>query len=326
MDAFSYELKNNVLNAVPEPMVSIRTSAYNHGKYIRECIESIVNQKTNFRFEYIIGEDFSTDGTREIVFEYAEKYPDIIRVITADRNLGMKMNGQRCIEACRGKYIAICEGDDYWIDPYKLQKQVDYMEAHPECSVCATEGYCLNQATGEMRELPSLGLESYAPRDFLRDNQIYTLTTLTRACWAHEFYTEIEPIAPRFLMGDYPLWLYMLTRGPICKLPDKCAVYRELSDSASHYKDPYKQLRFAVSSFDLRVFYNRLYRFSISSMLAKKFRNIYGWCKHLAHANNLNRYRVLFEGLRLCIVEAAPRPSKKLRKAFKQLQDKSVRN
>ena len=127
-------------------------------------------------------------------------------------------------------------------------------------------------------------------------------------------------------MRDYTLWLYMLTRGEICKLPDKCAVYRVLSDSASHYKDPYKQLRFAVSSFDLRVFYNRLYRFSASSMLVNKFKNMYAWCKHLAHVNNLNRYRVLLEGLRLCIVEAAPRPSKKLRKVFKQLQDKTVVN
>lgn len=324
MDAFSYELKNNVLNAVPEPMVSIRTSAYNHAGYIRECIEGILNQKTDFKFEYIIGEDFSTDGTREIVFEYAEKYPDVIRVITADRNLGMKMNGQRCIDACRGKYIAICEGDDFWIDSYKLQKQVDYMESHPECAVCATEGYRLNQATGEMAELPTLGLETYTPQDFLEGNQIFTLTTLTRASWAREFYTEIEPIAPRFMMGDYTLWLYMLTRGTIHKLSDKCAVYRELSQSASHYKDPYKQLRFAASSYDLRLFYNRLYKFSSSSMLFRKFKNIYLWCLHLAHEHNLKRRSLLWEGFKLCTIEAASLPSRKLRLAFKQLQNKKA--
>lgn len=129
--ADSYELPNNVLERVPRPLVSVRTSTYNHGPYIRQCIEGVLMQKTNFPFEFIIGEDFSTDETREIVFEYAGKYPDVIRVITADYNVGSKTNGRRCIRACRGKYIATCEGDDYWTDPLKLQKQVDFLEANP---------------------------------------------------------------------------------------------------------------------------------------------------------------------------------------------------
>jgi len=85
-------------------------------------------QKTDFPFEYIIGEDCSTDGTREIVFEYAKKYPDKIRVITAGKNVGMTENIRRLILAARGKYIALCEGDDYWTDPLKLQKQIDVLE------------------------------------------------------------------------------------------------------------------------------------------------------------------------------------------------------
>ena len=132
----SYEVGNNVLEAVPNPLVSIRTSTYNHGPYIKQCIEGILMQKTNFAFEYIIGEDFSTDETREIVFDYARKYPNIIRVITADYNVGSKANGRRCINACRGKYMALCEGDDYWTDPLKLQKQVDFLEGHPEYTMC----------------------------------------------------------------------------------------------------------------------------------------------------------------------------------------------
>lgn len=128
----SYELPNNVIEAVPNPIVTVRTITYNHAPYIRECIESVLMQKTDFPFEYIIGEDFSSDGTREIVFEYAKKYPDKIRVITADQNFGMMPNVRRCALAVRGKYIALCEGDDYWTDPYKLQKQVDTMEAEPD--------------------------------------------------------------------------------------------------------------------------------------------------------------------------------------------------
>src|SRR5690554_4305235 len=94
----SYELPNNVLQAVPHPMVTVRTSTYQHGPYIQDCIEGVLMQKTNFPIEFIIGEDFSTDGTRDIVFEYAKRYPDIIRVITADYNVGSKANGRRCIQ------------------------------------------------------------------------------------------------------------------------------------------------------------------------------------------------------------------------------------
>jgi glycosyltransferase involved in cell wall biosynthesis len=128
----SYELENSVLKACPNPLVTVRTSTYQHGAYIKKCIEGILMQKTNFAFEFIIGEDFSTDETREIVFEYAKKYPNIIRVFTADYNVGSKANGKRCIKAARGKYMALCEGDDYWVDPLKLQKQVEFLENNPD--------------------------------------------------------------------------------------------------------------------------------------------------------------------------------------------------
>lgn len=118
------------------PFVSVCMITFNHKKYISEAIEGVLMQKTNFSFEMVIGEDCSTDGTREIVFDYAKKYPNIIRVITSEKNVGMINNLNRTLNACKGKYIAMCEGDDYWIDPYKLQKQVDFLEANPEYSLC----------------------------------------------------------------------------------------------------------------------------------------------------------------------------------------------
>ncbi len=131
----SYELPNKVLEQIPEPMVQVQTITYQHAPYIRDCIEGVLMQKTDFQFEYLIGEDCSTDGTRDIVFEYAKKYPGKIRVITADENFGMMGNIRRCRMAARGKYIALCEGDDYWTDPYKLQKHVDFMEKNPGVSI-----------------------------------------------------------------------------------------------------------------------------------------------------------------------------------------------
>src|SRR6516164_8232942 len=116
--------------------VSVFMITYNHGKYISEAIESIVSQKTNFEFELVIGEDCGPDDTRAICEQYAAKYPDIINLLPSDKNYGPMGNTIRVMYACTGKYVALCEGDDYWTDPYKLQKQVDFLEANPDFSIC----------------------------------------------------------------------------------------------------------------------------------------------------------------------------------------------
>ena len=119
-------------------MVTIRCLTYNHEPYIRQCLEGFVMQKTNFRFEAIVHDDASTDGTAAIIREYAEKYPDIIKPIYETENQYSKHDGSlsRIMNAnMHGKYVAMCEGDDYWIDPLKLQKQVDFLENHPKYSL-----------------------------------------------------------------------------------------------------------------------------------------------------------------------------------------------
>lgn len=126
-------------NKVPL-MVTIQCITYNHEPYIRQCLEGFVMQKANFRFEAIVHDDASTDGTVAIIREYAEKYPDIIKPIYETENQYSKrgFNGVFKIinKHTHGKYVALCEGDDYWIDPLKLQKQVDFLEGNPECSMC----------------------------------------------------------------------------------------------------------------------------------------------------------------------------------------------
>lgn len=118
------------------PLLTIVTITYNHEQHIRQCIKGVLTQKTSFPVEYIIAEDCSTDGTKAICEEYATKYPGIIRLISSDHNVGAVENEQRAFLAARGTYIATCEGDDYWTDPLKLQKQVDFLESHPDYSVC----------------------------------------------------------------------------------------------------------------------------------------------------------------------------------------------
>src|ERR1700733_14979577 len=116
--------------------VSVFMITYNHEKYVEQAIKSIVTQKVNFDFELVIGEDFSTDNTLAICKKYSARYPDIIKLLPSDKNHGLMGNAVRTLNACTGKYIAMCEGDDYWCDPYKLQKQVDFLETNSDYTIC----------------------------------------------------------------------------------------------------------------------------------------------------------------------------------------------
>ncbi len=117
-------------------MVSICCITYNHETFIAKAIEGFLMQQTSFPFKIIIGEDYSTDRTRDIVQKYARRHPELINLIISDTNVGILVNERRVMLEAKGKYIAFCEGDDYWTDPFKLQKQVDFLETHPEYSVC----------------------------------------------------------------------------------------------------------------------------------------------------------------------------------------------
>lgn len=128
-----------MMNTDIKPLVSIRCLVYNHEPYLRQCLEGFVMQKTNFAFEAIVHDDASTDNSAAIIREYAEKYPDIIKPIYETENQYSKKDGslRRIInEACQGKFVALCEGDDYWTDPYKLQNQVEILEKYEDVMIC----------------------------------------------------------------------------------------------------------------------------------------------------------------------------------------------
>ena len=122
-------------------LLTVCCTSYNQVDYIRQCLEGIVMQRTSFRFEAVIHDDASTDGTQDIIREYAEKYPAIIKPILQQENQFSKHDGSLrriLITACKGKYTANLEGDDYWTDPLKLQKQVDFLESHPDYGMVRT--------------------------------------------------------------------------------------------------------------------------------------------------------------------------------------------
>lgn len=123
------EVRWIMMNEQP-PLVSVCIATYNHSAYIKQCIEGVLMQKTGFEFEIFIGDDGSTDGTAEIVLDYASSHPEIITAFTSETNQGAQFNNRRNYSACQGKFVAWCEGDDFWIDPFKLQKQVDAARQH----------------------------------------------------------------------------------------------------------------------------------------------------------------------------------------------------
>jgi glycosyltransferase involved in cell wall biosynthesis len=146
---------------VKGPLVSVSVITYNHARYIRQCLDGILMQKTNFPFEIVLGEDGSTDGTREICIEYAKKYPRKIRLLLHHRENNIKIDGNPTSQfnsiylyyKSNGKYIALCEGDDYWTDPLKLQKQASFLESNPEFSVVAGGFKEIDEKTGYSGEV-----------------------------------------------------------------------------------------------------------------------------------------------------------------------------
>ena len=169
-------------------LVSIRCLVYNHEPYLRQCLEGFVMQKTNFRFEAIVHDDASTDGSAKIIREYAEKYPDIIKPIYETENQYSKHDGslRRIMNAaCKGKYIAFCEGDDYWTDPLKLQKQVDLLNSDSDIMMVHT-GFKTVNGLGECISWPKyqrfqkISKKEKGIVSLFDKNHIMTLTTMYR--------------------------------------------------------------------------------------------------------------------------------------------------
>ncbi len=155
---------------------------YNHENYITQALESILMQKCDFNFEIVIGEDCSTDKTREILLGYKIKYPKIFKLLLNEKNIGAVRNQINTLKSCSGEFIAICEGDDYWSDPFKLQKQVDFLEAHEEFVLHCTNAKRFDQELNVYSQ-PILNTESKELdiKDFFKeDNPVITCTSVFR--------------------------------------------------------------------------------------------------------------------------------------------------
>ncbi|WP_301754986.1 glycosyltransferase [uncultured Muribaculum sp.] len=231
---------------------------YNHASYIKECIDGFLMQKTNFNFEVLIHDDHSTDGTEEIIKEYAKQYPDIIKPLFEKENqysLGKPIGSAVWnLPRARGEYIAICEGDDYWTDPYKLQKQVDFLESHPDYGMCYTKVKRFVPKNNKF--IDEWGGPNETMDKLLIENTIPTLTAVFHKAIYYNYLTEIHPSKRGWLMGDYPIWLYFAQNSKIKFINETTGVYRICTESASHSNDLEKIIRFNNSYHDIRTWYN----------------------------------------------------------------------
>lgn len=237
---------------------------YNHKPYIAQAIEGALQQRTSFPFEIVIGEDCSTDGTRQAVFDYQKRFPDIVRVITSDRNVGAHANCQRVYNACSGTYVAYCDGDDYWQNPHKLQMQADFLETHPEHSLVHTDADWLVQDTGQQISCwhktyghPTSQGDIY--EDLLVNNQIMTCTVCIRKESLDRFiHDPLLAWNPDSIVGDYPRWLLLSLVSQIGYLDVSTATRRELRHSASKSPDADKHFAFILEMYDIREHFMRL--------------------------------------------------------------------
>ena len=216
--------------------VAIECLVYNHKPYLRQCLDGFVMQKTNFRFVAIVHDDCSTDGSQEIIREYEEKYPDIIRPIYEVENQYSKRDGKlmrivnEALNATEAKYLAFCEGDDCWIDPLKLQKQVDYLNANKRCGLVYS---CIDVIDEHSNVIAHNGKAHECNFDSLfDDNGIPTLTVCMRMELNQRYFNNVT-INHNWLMGDLPRWIYVAHESDLYMMPEITAFYRILLNSAS---------------------------------------------------------------------------------------------
>lgn len=225
---------------------------YNREQYIDTALRSVLRQKTNFRFEIIICEDCSTDNTLSICERYAKEYPETIRLLVNENNLGYQRNNLKCLAAAKGKYIAVCDPDDYWLSKNKLQIQFDIMERSPKISLCFHR--VLNYYENDNSKSLSNGTEKAG---------FYTLEELSKrnfisnvSCFFRNHFFEIPEGIEAITSVDYVFSMLCAAKGDLLYIPKVMAVYRKSDSSIFVGKDRAKGL---IMSLNVRKFLIQLF-------------------------------------------------------------------
>ena len=245
-----------------DPLVSVNMVAYNVRPYIVQAIECVLSQKTNFPFELLIGEDCSTDGTRQIVYNYQKEHPNIIRIISSDKNVGLRKNYYRIFQASRGKYVAYCDSDDFWQREDKLQTQVDYLESHPECGMIYSDYDWYYTKSGQtlsnfLKKTGKSKIRSPRIADIVEKKvDIRTCTVVARRDLEKQL-IEADPFlhhGDHFVMGDTQLRAELSCLAEIHCVDESLATYQIREESSTQSLDKIKALNFLVSDSEMYLY------------------------------------------------------------------------
>lgn len=289
------------------PLVSVCLITYNQEKYIAQTLHSILSQKTNFAFELVIGDDASTDTTNTICSEFERTYPSIVKYKSQKNNIGFLRNFHQTCLRCKGQYIAFCEGDDYWIDSNKLQKQVDFLETHSDYGLICSNINLLFQADNRISEKHRPFLHYDFASLLCQGNDIATVSVCCRNEYVKAFFQLFSNDYLKWLMADLPLWLYISKMSKIKCMTEATSVYRVLSESASHSKNYKKEWRFQKSIYEISLFFKERYGLESADDKNCFYKRFYLWmiasgnkknvCKALSFWKKNEYYRLLCRGI-----------------------------
>ena len=251
-------------------IVSISCITYNHAKYIRQCLDGMLMQKTDFRYEILIHDDASRDGTDDIIREYETKYPDIIKPIYETENQyskGIRISATYNYPRAKGKYIALCEGDDYWTDPCKLQKQVDFLDNHLDFSMCFTGA----KVKCEVNNITSNLYEDLKTQEYWGDDIISKWIVPTCSVVFKKDILQYIPNNTRFCVGDNVCFLTCAKHGRVFCISEPTSVYRRQSDGwVSTHKDSESLLEW-LEHYKALLEYFPEYKNSIKHQISKSY-------------------------------------------------------
>lgn len=223
-----------VASGETQPKVSVILITYNHCEYIVQALESVLAQQTDFPMEILIGDDASTDGTSEIIRRYQAQYPELIRADIRTENVGATQNAYLLLQKARGEYLASLEGDDYWTDPLKLQKQADLLDSHPEWIGCTHRIACVDRDGNPTEKAPQWLSDKtvFTLRDFRGVNLPGQASSLMRRNIfrnpQHDYSILITADA---MVSDRTAALIFLLQGDFYRMPDEMSAYRHITSA-----------------------------------------------------------------------------------------------
>ena len=206
-------------------LISVVIPSYNRADTVGQTIESILAQKVDADIEIVIGDDCSTDNAREVLLKYREQHPDTIRLLFHEQNMGLGANWAQCVKDCRGEFICNCDNDDYWHNPNKLQLQLDYMRAHPECNILITNHRTHNRSTGEIRECKAEIDHGDIQQSMWGGAHFCNATIMYRADFMKAHLDLDEFIKRRLSLQDWPAWVILTAYTDIDVLPESTATW-----------------------------------------------------------------------------------------------------